>query len=180
MSLEAYLAQFKVLAVAQDWDEQEMAVQLVTSLKGQAVEILGHLAPSQRASYSSVKAALEHRYGHQHQAEAFWARFRARVRRGETLKQLTQELLVRCAYPGVNKDQVSVLLRDYFVDALQDQLLQVYVKQAYTTGRQEALAHALEYESFRMSGNSGRLQQAFRARCAQVRRRLNSPRTRFG
>ncbi|XP_027226117.1 uncharacterized protein [Penaeus vannamei] len=62
-------------------------------------------------------------------------------------------------------------------------LPQVYVKQAHITDLQEALARALEYESFRMSGNSGGVQvypgvqQAFRARCTQVRRRSNSPRT---
>lgn len=91
---------------------------------------MGHLTPLQRASYSTVKAALERRYGHQHQAEAFCARFRASVRRqGETLQQLAQELVTcRCAYRGANEDLVSFLLRDQFVDALQDQPLQIYVK----------------------------------------------------
>lgn len=39
--------------------------------------------------------------------------------------------------------------------ALQDQQLQVYAKQVHTIDVQEALACALEYESFRMSGNRG-------------------------
>ncbi|XP_069995361.1 uncharacterized protein [Penaeus vannamei] len=132
-----------------------MAVQLVSSLKGQAVEILGHLSASQRAWYGSVKAAFERRFGHQYQAEAFCARFRAKTRaRGKSLQQLAQELelLVRRAYPGASEDLTAVLLRDQFIDALEDYQLQVYVKQAHTTDLQEALAHALEYESFRTGG----------------------------
>lgn len=157
ISLEAYLAQFEVIAEAQAWDDHEKAVQLVSSLKGQAVEVLSHLTMLQRTSYESVKTALERRYGHQYQEEAFRARFRARIRtRGETLQHLAQDLeaLVHRAYPGANENLIVVLLRDQFVDALQDYQLQVYVKQAHTTNLQQALARALEYESFRISSGT--------------------------
>ena len=40
MSLEAYLAQFEVVARVQSWSQEERALNLVTSLKGPAVEVL--------------------------------------------------------------------------------------------------------------------------------------------
>ncbi|KAG0730520.1 hypothetical protein GWK47_028086 [Chionoecetes opilio] len=86
VSLEAYLAQFELLAEAQGWSSWARAVQLASSLKGPAVEVLSLLTPVQRSSYTSIVAVLERCYGHKHQAEAFRARFRARIRaRGETL-----------------------------------------------------------------------------------------------
>ena len=47
---EAYKAQFDILADAQSWSVDERVVQLVSSLRGSAVEILGHLTKGQRAS----------------------------------------------------------------------------------------------------------------------------------
>lgn len=68
------------------------ALYLVSSLKGKTVEVLGHLTGFQQASYKCVRAALE-RFGHQHQVEAFRARFRARKRTaGESLQHLAQDL----------------------------------------------------------------------------------------
>ena len=151
VSLEAYLAHFELLAQAQGWNQQECAVQLVSSLKGPAMEVLSQLTPIQRTSYPSLVAVLERRYGHQYQAEVFRARFRARVRaRGETLQELAQDLehLVRKAYPGASEELTMVLLRDQFVDALEDAQLKIYVKQAHARDLQEALARALELESF--------------------------------
>ena len=176
VSLEAYLAQFELLAQAQGWNKLEMAVQLVSCLKGPAVEVLSQMTSAQRTSYSQVVAALERRYGHQHQAEVFRARFRARIRaRGETLQQLAHELenLVHKAYPGASEDLLVVLLRDQFVDALEDPQLKIYVKQAHVANLQEALARALEFESF-VKTSSGRNsfdveRRAVRARKGKVR-----------
>jgi len=63
---------------------------------------------------------------------------------------LAQELetLVRHAYPAAAEDMVTVLTRDYFVDALQDRELQLYIKQAHPEDVQVALARALELEAF--------------------------------
>ena len=92
-----------------------MAMQLVWALKGAALEVLNQLPAAKRSSYSSVTEVLERRYGHQHQTEAFRARFRARARgHGESLTRLAQdlEMLVRRAYPEASEDMITVLLRD--------------------------------------------------------------------
>ncbi|MPC47414.1 hypothetical protein E2C01_041159 [Portunus trituberculatus] len=52
---EAYLAQFELLANAQAWDEDECALQLVSSLRGAAFEVLAHLTLVQRTSYTILK-----------------------------------------------------------------------------------------------------------------------------
>lgn len=151
MSLEAYLAQFEVVARAQGWSQEERALNLVTSLKGPAVEVLSQLTPAQQESYTDVVGVLERRYGHQYQAEVYRARFRARVRgRGETLQQLAQDLehLMRKAYPRASEETATLLMRDQFIDALEDAQSQIYVKQAHVANLQEALARALEFESF--------------------------------
>lgn len=151
VSLEAYLAQFEFLARAQGWGQEERALNLVSSLKGPALEVLSQLTPAQQESYADVVSVLERRYGNKHQAEVFRARFRARVRgRGETLQQLAQDLeyLVRKAYPRASEETAVLLLRDQFIDALEDAQLQIYVKQAHVADLQEALVRALEFESF--------------------------------
>ena len=145
------MAQFEMLAAAQGWGEAEKALQLATALRGPAVEVLGHMPPAQRACYESVAEALRRRFGHHHQAEVYRAHLKRRTReRGETLSQLAQdvEALVRRSYPAAAEEMVAVLARDFFVDALQDQQLQIYVKQAHPGDLQVALARALEFEAF--------------------------------
>ncbi|KAK3882385.1 hypothetical protein Pcinc_013251 [Petrolisthes cinctipes] len=148
---EAYQAQFDMLANAQGWDEKERVLQLVACLCGTAVEVLSHLTLRQRMSYQCVLEAMQRKFGQHQQAEVYRARLKNRMRgRGESLPHLAQDLeaLVRRAYPVAPEEMVTVLARDYFVDALQDQQLQIYVMQAHPSDVQMALAKALEFESF--------------------------------
>ncbi|KAK8373940.1 hypothetical protein O3P69_014567 [Scylla paramamosain] len=162
VSWEAYKTQCELLASARQWSRPEMAMQLVWALKGPALEVLNQLPAAQRCSYSKVTATLERRYGYQHQTEVFRTRFRARLRGpGETLTRLAQDLevLVRRAYPEASEEMITILLRDQFVDAIDNQQLRIYVQQAHPKDLQEALARGLEVESFlrmtweRPSGN---------------------------
>ncbi len=47
-----------MLVKVQEWSTEERALQFVTSLWDQAVEILGHLTLVQRSSYSDVVSPL--------------------------------------------------------------------------------------------------------------------------
>ena len=151
---EAYQAQFELLAQGQGWSNQEMALQLVASLRGPALEILGHLPADQRSSYARVAGAMKQRFGSPYQSEVYRARLKGRVRQpGEPLPQLSLDIetLVRRAYPAASEEMVAVLARDNFLDALQFQKMQMYVKQAHPEDLQAALAQALEYEAFMRS-----------------------------
>ena len=173
VSWEAYRAQFELLADARCWSSKEKALQLVGALKGSALEVLNQLPASQRASYSSVSAALDRRYGHQHQSEVFRARFRARTRgSGESLTHLAQDLeqLVRRAYPEAGEDMITVLLRDQFVDAVDHPQIKIFIRQARVKNLQEALARGLEMESLmRTSGERLTGEGVYRARQGRVR-----------
>lgn len=147
----AYQAQFEAAASRQGWSDAEKAYQLVTSLKGVAVEVLEHLTTTQLQSYSSVTGALQRRFGRRQQPEVYRAQLKTRKRRGdEPLPLLAQdvETLVRGAYPMAAEDTVDMLAKDCFVDALCDRQLQVHVKQAAPRNVQEALARAAEFEAF--------------------------------
>ena len=151
---EAYQAQFELLAQGQRWSTEDMALQLVASLRGPALEILGHLPPEHRSSYTRVAGAMQQRFGSPYQSEVYRARLKGRVRQhGEPLPQLAldMETLVRRAYPAASEEMVAVLARDNFVDALQYQKMQMYVKQAHPVDLQAALAQALEFEAFTRS-----------------------------
>ena len=140
-----------MLADAMNWDEAERCLQLVSCLRGPAMEVLGHLSPKQRASYQCVVEGLQRKFGQQYQAEVYRARLKGRLRgRGEPLPELAQDVesLVRRAYPTAPEDMVDVLASDYFVHALQQQQLQIYVRQAHPRDLREALARAMGFESF--------------------------------
>ena len=148
---EAYIAQFELMADARGWNLEERALQLVASLRGAALEVLGHLTAAQRTDYQRVVEALRRRFGHHQQAEVYRARLKGRLRvRGEPLPQLAQEVetLVRRAYPMASEDMVGQLTKDHFVDALQDRELQLCVKQSRPKDVREALTSALETEAF--------------------------------
>jgi len=148
---EAYQAQFELLARGQGWSAEDMALQLVASLRGPALEVLTYLTPGQRTSYVRVAEALQRRFGSSLQAEVYRARLKGRARQqGEPLPQLAQDLesLVRRAYPAASEEMVAVLARDHFVDALGSQQVQIYVKQAHPVDVQAALARAMEFEAF--------------------------------
>ncbi|MPC19700.1 hypothetical protein E2C01_012627 [Portunus trituberculatus] len=69
VALEAYPAQFELLAQGQGWGDQEKALQLVASLRWPALEILAHMTASQRSTYTTVAEALRRHFRSVFQAE---------------------------------------------------------------------------------------------------------------
>ncbi|KAK8375220.1 hypothetical protein O3P69_009716 [Scylla paramamosain] len=74
---------------------------------------------------------------------------------------------------------ITILLRDQFVDAIDNQQLRIYVQQAHPKDLQEALARGLEMESFlrttreRPSGNY--VPQRVKAKKGAVQKAYSSP-----
>lgn len=145
------MIQFEMLVTAQGWDEAEKALQLAAALCGPAVEVLGHMSPAQHACYQSVAEALQRRFGHHHQAEVYRARLKKRTReRGETLVAAGPGCggFGEKSYPMAAEELIVVPARDFFIDALHHQQLQIYVKQGHPQDLQVALERALEFEDF--------------------------------
>ena len=154
VSFDAYQAQYEVIARRQRWTQEEKAFQLVSVLKGQALEVLKHLTPAQLWCYDSVAGALQRRFGRRRQPEVFRAQLKNRRRgKDEALPILAQgvEALVRGVYPMASEDTVDMLAKDCFVDALQNRQLQIHVKQAAPKNVQETLSRAAEFEAFLVS-----------------------------
>ncbi|CAI9727411.1 arsenite methyltransferase-like [Octopus vulgaris] len=160
VSWEAYRIQFEMLSDQNDWDEGQRAVQLPTSLKGPALEVLGQLSEVDTGPYLALVEVLQRKYGTMCQSEMYRARFRTRVRaRGELLQQLAQDLesTVHKAYPTATPDLLSLFLKEQFLDALDSANLKVRVKQTRPSTMQDALASALEFESYiKSSTGNGR------------------------
>ena len=167
VSWSAYYAQFQAIAMQNQWTDSEKAVQLAASLQGPALEILGHLPEEHYTNIDRLAAALKQRFGVEHQEETFRVRFRTRRRESrESLPELAYDIekLGHLAYPSAPAEFREILIRDQFIDALENTETKLAVKQSRPASLREALAHALEMESFRASvgrnespvyGNSG-------------------------
>lgn len=89
-----------------------------------------------------------------------------------------REALVRRAYPTAPEEMIIVLARNFFVDALHDQQLQIYVKQAHHGDLQVVLARALEFEAFLKTtsglGAAAQPRRDLRGRKAKVEKKAAS------
>ena len=95
--------------------------------------------------YVAVVETLRRHFGSVTQAEMYGEQLKGRTRQpGESLPHLAQamELLVRHAYPVAPEEMVTVLSQETFIDALEDQQMEIYVKQAHPEAVQQALARA--------------------------------------
>lgn len=122
----------------------------MSSIRGSALRVLGHLTADQRKGYLQVVESLHRMLSHHQQVEVYRARLKVRVTgKGKTLPQLAhEETLVSREYPTAPKDMSGLLVSYHFVNALQEKDLQLYMKQAHSGDLQEALTKALELEAF--------------------------------
>ena len=148
----SFIAQFRVIASAQRWNESAKLAMLVASLKGPALELFAHLPDADRTDFSRLSSALEGRFGAANQEPWFRSQLRRRRRKpGETLPQLAREIerLVSLAYPAATMVLRDSLSCDHFLDALDDADLHIAVRQGHPTSLPQALASAVEIESIR-------------------------------
>ncbi len=151
-SWEDYLVQFQMIAEINNWDSRTQALELATSLRGQAMGVLTDLDPEQRESYGSLVAALSARFEPSNTAEIFRAKLKGRVRgKTETLTELAHHIrhLTRKAYPSVGMQVREHLALESFIEALNDGELEWFVFQTKPQSIDQAVETALEYEAFK-------------------------------
>lgn len=74
------------------WDEEEIAAELATSLRDQAVSVLGLLDEEQRCDYQALVQALKARFEPGHQTKIHREQLKTRLRKkGESLTELAQD-----------------------------------------------------------------------------------------
>uniref|UniRef100_A0AAV2KTQ3 Gypsy retrotransposon integrase-like protein 1 n=1 Tax=Knipowitschia caucasica TaxID=637954 RepID=A0AAV2KTQ3_KNICA len=149
-NLEAYLAQFELLAAAAGWSGQMKAVQLALSLTEEAAACLLLLSPDERQDYAMLVGALQRRFGVLNLKDSLRCEFKNRVRRpGESLRSLAHEIesLGRRAYSTLPSVIQSELVRDQFVHALTPVELRLHVQLIHPVSLSQALELALERET---------------------------------
>jgi len=147
------LAKFSNVSRYCNWDDSDKLFHIGTALEGPAGQVLWDVGP--QTSFDGVVSLLQSRFGHKNQAERFRAEVRARRRKpGETLQELYQDLcrLFALAYPHEPHTAASSLMaRDAFLDALNDDRLRVDILQWEPETLKAALNLACKYEAFKMS-----------------------------
>lgn len=149
-SLEAYLAQFELLAAAAGWSDKLKAVQLALSLTEDAAECLLLLSSKEREDYAMLVETLQRRFGVFNLKDSLRCEFKNRVRQpGEPLRTLAHDIesLGRRAYATMPSLIQGELVRDQFVHALTPNELRLHVQLAHPVTLGQALEYALESES---------------------------------
>ena len=153
-SFRDYIAHFELISQLNNWLEHRKALELATSLRGQALSVFTDLDTGDRQNYSKLVRALTDKFEPENQHELFRAQMKSKVRKpNEELTKLAQDIRrMTCkAYPTASQDVRETLAKNCFVDALQDHNLEVFIFQAKPVSLDEALKAALEYEAFSLS-----------------------------
>ncbi len=153
-SWEDYLVKFELLSKINNWNDHTKALELATSLKGQALQVLTELQPQQRESYVALVAALTARFDPSNVTELYRAKLKERVRgENETLPELAHDIqyLTRKAYPSMDTHAREHLILEKFIESLSDLELEWYVFQSKPQNINRALELALENEAFKQA-----------------------------
>jgi len=148
-SLETFLAKYENMASYLKWTDRDKLYNLRASLDGAAGQILwGHTG---NVTAESVVALLRTRFGNDLQIERFRAELQAR-RRGpdESLQSLYNDItrMVCLAHPTSVQDLKDHVAREAFVNALNNDLLQMCVMEKQPANIEEALGIAGRLEAY--------------------------------
>lgn len=147
---EAFLAQFELLAQAEEWPVETKALQLALCLTDDALSCLLLLNPEDRRNYGALVGALQRRFGQCLQPELLRNELSNRSRKaGEPLRVLANDIesLTRRAYAHMPPGVQSELARDQFIRALSPTELRVQVQLQHPRTLQAALEMAVEREN---------------------------------
>ncbi|XP_071842666.1 uncharacterized protein [Apostichopus japonicus] len=126
--LDAYLLRFERFATAQEWPEEQWALNLSLCLKGESLRVYSRLPPDDSQNYQKLKKALLKRF--QFTEEGFRQKFRReRPKKGETSIQYMARLENYMArwleMGGINKtfeEFSDLMLREQFLNVCSKEL----------------------------------------------------------
>ncbi len=149
-----YLVHFEMISEINGWTFQEMALELATSLRDNALAVLSDIDRRDQKNYACLVSALTTRFEPSNYAEVYRAELKSRVRdKNENLSVLAQDIkrLIRKVYADVPKSTRDELAKECFIDALNDEDMEWAVHQNKPVNIDDALQFAMEFESFRKS-----------------------------
>lgn len=146
-----YLKHFETVASWNGWAYEEKAMQLIMSLKGEALMVLGDLPAQVQSDYDALIVELARRYNPAEREAAWRVEFRNRMRQGnETAMQYGYALkrLALKAFPQMTLAAQEQWVMDQFSAGLGNVDLRRHVQFGHPKTLNDAISLAVEYEAF--------------------------------
>ena len=147
-----YLVQFNIAAKLNNWDDTQKAMELATSLEGNARGVLADLSANKQLDFEALTNKLTQRYEPEGQLGVYQSQLHSRRRkRNESIPELVQDIshLVRKAYPAADEQTGSYMAVSSFITALANEAQELFVYQKEPKNLDEAGRAALSFETFR-------------------------------
>ena len=151
--LKEYLLHFERCSIVNGWTEEEKAMFLAASLRGDSRKLLSGLTDSDCQQYDKIVERLQLRFGVEKQAELHQARLLNRRQfEGESLQVLATDIrsLVDLAYQDLGAPVQERFAVQHFIDALSNQDDRLYLRREKPGTLDQALSLARELESLRL------------------------------
>ena len=147
-----YLVQFNIAAKLNNWDATQKAMELATSLEGNARGVLANLSANKQLDFEALANKLTQRYEPEGQLGVYQSQLHSRRwKRNESIPELVQDIsrLVWKAYPAADEQTGSYMAVSSFITALGNEAQQLFVYQKEPKNLDEAGRAALSFEPFR-------------------------------
>jgi len=146
--VETFLDKFQDAATYNRWSADDKLAHLRSCLVAPAEDLLCSI---RGITYEHLVEKLRLRYGTSEQTEKYRLDLRYRRKEStETLQQLAGavEKLTQLAYPSADIAARDILVRDGFIDALDDRHLQIDIRRQNPRSLDAALTRAMELDVF--------------------------------
>ena len=146
-----YLVQFQIAARLNHWSEEEKAMELATSLVGQARGVLSDMSEQDRLDYGALVQKLTLRFEPVDLVGMYQSQLRSRKRKhNESLPELAQEIgkLSRQAFPTADETTRNYMAVTSFISALGNEQQELFVYQRDPKTVEEAGKAAMAFETF--------------------------------
>ncbi len=153
-----YITHFEAVADWNGWDDTQKAQQLIISLDGDAMKLLGQFSPEVKSNYDKLVAEMYRCYDPCERAAAYKIEFRGRKRgRNENLMFYAQELkrLVTKAYPDMPILSHEHFVVDQFIIGLPSLEMKKHVQFGHPKDISTAISLAIELEAFETANHMG-------------------------
>ena len=145
---EDYLKQFLAIADFNEWNSQQKAVVLMSKLEGRALTAAAVLKDP---SFQDIVTTLRKNFAvEQHDLASMKLRSRTQ-KTGETLEDLAVEImkLVIKSYPTSDEDTRQNIARDFFTEAITDQVVREKLRDRNLTTLKESVVEARRFQTNR-------------------------------
>ena len=147
-----YLVQFNIAAKLNNWDDTQKAMELATSLEGNARGVLADLSANKQLDFEALTNKLTQRYEPEGQLGVYQSQLHSRRRkRNGSVPELVQDIsrFVRKAYPAADEQTGSYMAVSSFITALGNEAQELFVYQKEPKNLDEASRADLSFETFR-------------------------------